>query len=253
MTGFNPRADHVFDKLLVAAYTVQEKRIDSIVSLAYQAQLAGQLDDVQAGRLHDAAAVRRDVFAARRRVRYAAKDGAPPRPPHERSRCRDKRRTWGMSGALPHHLRSMFTPGENAVAAVIRAEVRKHGRCTLAYSQIAKAAGLLSTTVVKRFVRQAKKANLIEVRERRVAGNRNAPNVIVIISADWRSWNNMAAVADGGGTTVPPYQNKNISKGAARGGTAQEPNRHTERQGRNGLGEGERRTGAGHAMHRGAS
>ncbi len=205
-----------FDQLLVAINSVTRRRLDQIVPLVYQAQLSGQIDEMQTDRLATAAQVRRDVFAARHRVAGITKPSFPE-PVHQRSRMRGKRRTWGASGALPPNLRSMFTPGENAVAAVIRAEVRRHGACTLPYAAIAKSAGLLSTTVVKRFVRVAKAQGLIAVQERRITGTRNAPNVIRITSVDWQRWNEVSERTPisrgGGGMTVPPYQNKDINIG----------------------------------------
>jgi len=118
-----------------------------------------------------------------------------------------KRRKWSASAALPPVLRSRFTPGENAVAAVIRAEVRRHGCCDLPYSAIAKSAGLSSTTVVKRFVREARRMRLIEVKERPVRGDRHKPNVITIVSRDWQTWNEVGPRQRGGGTPVPTHPN----------------------------------------------
>lgn len=200
-----------YDHLLVAINSVPHRRLDAIVPLVYKAHLAGQLDEAQTDRLQTAAQVRRDVFAARRRVGNH-KPLSPPNPAHSRSRSRANRRIWGGSGALPPSLRSQFTPGENAVAAVIRAEVRRNGSCSLPYAQIAKSAGLLSTTVVKRFVRLAKASGLIAVKERRVTGGRNAPNVITITSTEWRRWNDLSVSEWGGGTSVPPYQNRDFNK-----------------------------------------
>ncbi|WP_173995744.1 hypothetical protein [Agrobacterium tumefaciens] len=201
-----------FDNLLVAIHTVSRRRLDAIVPLVYQAHLQGQIDEAATERLQDAAQLRRETFAARVRVHNHKKamGPRPERPQHPRSRWRDNRRVWSGSGPLPPSLRHHFTAGENAVAAIIRAEVRKHGVCKLPYAAIAKSAGLLSTTVVKRFVRIAKAKGLIAVQERKVAHNRNAPNVITIISAEWKSWNEGGKSKGGGGISVPPIQNKDI-------------------------------------------
>ncbi len=201
-----------FDNLLVAIHTVTRRRLDAIVPLVFQANAQGQIDDDSAVTLHEAAEMRRKVFAARSRVANH-KPPRPEKPRHPRSRWKENRRVWSGSGPLPPSLRALFTAGENAVAAIIRAEVRKHGVCKLPYSAIAKSAGLLSTTVVKRFVRIAKARGLIHVQERKVSGNRNAPNIITITSGEWKKWNEVADRGErkgGGGISVSPIQNQDI-------------------------------------------
>lgn len=182
-------SSEVYDRLLVGVTSRRERDISSLMPLVYDAQSRGWIDETQAGMLQEAAQLRRNIFAARRRVESNPKPPAPKLLPSDRrSRALRHRRVWAGSGALPHNLRTSFTHGENAVAAVIRAEVRKYGQCALAWGSIAKAAGLLSTTVVKRFVRIARKLRLIHVEERRVKGARNLPSIITIISAEWLAW-----------------------------------------------------------------
>ena len=194
------------DQLLTGIFAVQERRIDQMTALAYRGHLEGAIDEAQLELLTDAARCRREVFAARRRVR-GSRPLASILQPDGRNTHREKRRTWSASGALPPALRARFTPGEHAVAAVIRAEVRRHGRCSLPYSAIARSAGLSGTTVVKRFVREARRAGLIDVQARPVPGQRHLPNIITIISVEWRSWNELAPRKGGGGTAVPSHQN----------------------------------------------
>jgi hypothetical protein len=201
----------LFDQCLVGIFNAPERRLDQMVALVYRGQVEGHLDESQVEHLTEAAQCRRGVFAARRRTHYQARARFTDAPPSERRR---KLRSWSASGALPPHLRSEFTPGENAVAAVIRAEVRRHGYCSLPYSAIAKAAGLLSTTVVKRFVRLARDRGLIVVKERRKPGERNKPNIITIVSRDWQRWNELAERQGGGGTSVSPIQTRDIQRTA---------------------------------------
>lgn len=208
MSALAAVAGGVFDHLLVDIGKASAKHLDHYVRLVYRAHAEGHLDELRAGQLHQAAEMRRAVFAARRRCSEHARPSPPKlRPPeNDRAKMQRKQRIWTCSGALPHQLRCHFTPGENAVAGIIRAEVRRHGCCSLSYRQIAKAAGLEGTTVVKRFVREAKRLGLIDVRVRPVRGQINETNIITIVSVEWKNWN---ALADGiGGTKVPAYQNQ---------------------------------------------
>lgn len=185
-----PLSAVAFDALLVAVGGAPERLLDGLVRQAYSAQIAGLIDEAQCEVLHQAAHSRRAVFGARRRrLQHPVTRAGLPTRRDDRAARRANRRVWSGSGALPHHLRALFTPGENAVAAVVRAEVRKHGACALTYGAIAKAAGLEGVTVVKRFVRQAKKHNLIDVELRPQPGRKNLPNVITITDADWLTWN----------------------------------------------------------------
>lgn len=203
----------LFDQYLVGIFNAPERRLDQMVSLIYRSQVEGHLDESQVEYLAGAAQCRRSVFDARRRTHFQTRQRFTDAPLSERRR---KLRSWSASGALPPHLRSAFTPGENAVAAVIRAEVRRRGYCSLPYSAIAKAAGLRSTTVVKRFVREARKRGLIAVKERRCPGDRNKPNIITIVSRDWQRWNELSDQKGGGGTNVSPIQTKVILRSASK-------------------------------------
>lgn len=212
----------LFDQMLVSIFDMPARRVDQVASLIWRGHAEGHFNDDQAERLAGAVQLRRNVFAARRTVNSPRAWLQKARTQGERDSGREKRRTWSASGALPPSLRCRFTPGENAVAAVIRAEVRRHGSCTLPYSDIAKAAGLLSTTVVKRFVREARRLGLIDVKQRPVPGSRHKPNVITIISRQWQAWNEVGPREGGGGTAVPSYQNKDHNR-PERSGTDCQP------------------------------
>lgn len=185
----NPQSAQLYDQLLVGVYDARGRQLDGFSGLVHRGYLAGHLTDQHYGQLVEAVQTRRNVFGARARLNAHRRPvPAPVQARDELRKARDRRRVWGGSGALPHHLRSLFTPGENAVAAVVRAEVRKHGHCALSWGAIAKAAGLLGTTVVKRFIRLAKAKRLIHVVERPVKGARNEPNVVTIVDRDWIAW-----------------------------------------------------------------
>src|SRR5215204_3183501 len=78
------------------------------------------------------------------------------------------RSRWAVSGALPPALASRFTTAENAVLAVVSAEVRRHGACTLTVGHIAALAGVSETTV-RNAVREARALGLVQVEERRIS------------------------------------------------------------------------------------
>src|SRR3712207_6835076 len=88
---------------------------------------------------------------------------------------------------MPPHLRDRFTPGEQAVMFVISAEVREHGRCERCIGEIAARAGVGRTTT-QNAIRQAVKLGLVTLEERRRPGQRSLPNMIHIISWEWRAW-----------------------------------------------------------------
>jgi hypothetical protein len=58
----------------------------------------------------------------------------------------ERRRRWASSGPMPPALASRFTLAEQAVLAVVAAEVVKHGACTLPISNVAALAGVSETT-----------------------------------------------------------------------------------------------------------
>jgi hypothetical protein len=198
-----------YDHLFVAVGKVPRRSFEQIVALVSKAWLSGELEESQYERLLVAADNRRELLAARRRVSLArpAVVATAARPRDARTKRQGKRRAWSASGALPPHLRSHFTPGENAVAAVVRAEVRRNGCCSLSYAAIAKSAGLQSTTVVKRFMRMAAARELIKIKVRPTPGGRHKTNVVTIHAADWKRWNDLPMGKVGGGTNVPSYQN----------------------------------------------
>src|SRR3982751_6706236 len=99
----------------------------------------------------------------------------------------ERRRRWAASGALPPALAARFTLGEQAALAVVAAEHRKRGDCRLTNKEIADVAGV-SITTVKNALRAARAIRLLAIEERRLAAFRNAPNIVRIISPEWRTW-----------------------------------------------------------------
>ena len=99
----------------------------------------------------------------------------------------ERRRRWASSGAIPPQLAARFTLAEQAVLAVVAAEVAKHGACTLVLDHIAALAGV-SRSTVKNALRQAALVGVIRVEERRLSAWRNAPNRVTITSPEWSAW-----------------------------------------------------------------
>jgi hypothetical protein len=110
----------------------------------------------------------------------------------------ERRRRWAASGPMPPALASRFTLAEQAVLGVIAAENSKRGACRLTNKEIVDVAGV-SVTTVKNAMRAARGPNLLTVEERRLTAFRNAPNVVRIVSPEWRAWLRLG----GGGKTVP--------------------------------------------------
>ena len=97
------------------------------------------------------------------------------------------RPAWTGSGWLPPAIAARFTMGEAAAIGVIVAEIAKHGRCELYIGAIAGRAGVCAT-IVRNALRQAKTLGLLHVEARRVARDRNLPNVVTIISRELELW-----------------------------------------------------------------
>lgn len=206
------------DQLIVAIAQAPQARLDGLAAIIWKMNGAGAIDDQCAESLGQLVQARRMTFGARRRIER------PARGLHEdvklkplidrRAKARKNRRTWSASGALHPSLRHLFTPGEAAVAAVVRKEVKKHGSCTLSNRRIAETAGLLSVTIVKRFLRIARRHGLIEVTFRPRVGQKNETNVIRIRSKEWLDWNEYSGGV--GGTEAPTILKQAYEKGRKR-------------------------------------
>jgi hypothetical protein len=109
-----------------------------------------------------------------------------PRSP-DREASRGRRRILGGSNDMPPRLRALFTEGERAVHAVVAGEVKHHGVCDLPVNRIAQLAGV-SRSTVQNALRKAKQWGLIKVTLRRRPGQKNEPNLVEIVSPEWRVW-----------------------------------------------------------------
>ena len=87
--------------------------------------------------------------------------------------------------------------------AVVASEVMKHGRFTLAHAHLAALAGA-SDSIVKRALRAARVAGLLDIEVRRVSAFRNDTNVVTIASRQRTSW---LRLAPRGGVRTGPDTN----------------------------------------------
>jgi hypothetical protein len=111
-----------------------------------------------------------------------------PRSP-DRKASRERRRILGGSNDMPPNIRKDYTEGERAVLTIIAGEVKHHGVCDLPIDQIAALAGVCRSTV-QNTLHKARDDDHphIKVTLRRRPGRKNLPNLIEIISPEWRAW-----------------------------------------------------------------
>lgn len=155
---------------------------------AARAALAGTLSESELEALWTRAAARpRPMPGAPRKHLGHAQQARTRRPEPERARRRERRRRVAAGGWLPPTLAASFTPGEAAVMSVIGCEVMLRGRCELTNGELADLAGVGRTTVL-RALRQAVRLGLLDRQERRIAVDRNLPNILTIMDLRWVSW-----------------------------------------------------------------
>lgn len=103
----------------------------------------------------------------------------------------ERRRRWAASGRLPPGLAARFTLAEQAVLALVAAEVTRRGDCRLAIENLAAVAGA-SRSTVKNAIREAVRLGLMTVEERQLTGWRNDTNIVRIVSREWVAWLRLA-------------------------------------------------------------
>lgn len=109
-----------------------------------------------------------------------------PRSP-DRQASRDRRRRLGGSSALPDTLRHHYTEGQRAVLCIIAGEVKHRSVCDLPIDKIAALAGVCRTTV-QTTLHEARRLGHLRITERPIPGRKNLPNLVEIISPEWRTW-----------------------------------------------------------------
>ena len=123
-------------------------RLAEISGAVWKGFAAGAIGEDDAQALAELIEARKTIPAAPAQLRRRV--GSRPRSPESTER----RRRWTSSGWLPPQLAARFTMAENAVLAVIAAEVSRRGQCMLTIGAIAGQAGVCKTTV-RNALRQA--------------------------------------------------------------------------------------------------
>jgi hypothetical protein len=120
--------------------------------------------------------------------------GAPSYfPPKRRAIRPDREESWhrknrlGLSSPLPFHLERGFTVGQLAVLRIIADEFHAHGQCDRSLAEIAARAGV-SESWAKQAIRVAKMEGLLSIEHRPQWRDKHKPNVITIVSDEWRVW-----------------------------------------------------------------
>ena len=155
-----------------------------------------------------------ELIEARKVVPVAP--ATPRRPVGSRPRSSaslERRRAWTGSGWMPPAIAARFTMGEAAAIGVIVAEIAARGQCMLSIGAIAGRAGVC-LTIVRNALRQARSLGLLHVDPRRVARDRNLPNVVTIISRELELWVRTRARVEsqgGGCRSVVPTTNHILS------------------------------------------
>jgi len=169
--------------------------LDETARLAWRAHIEGHLSDVDAQAVSEAIAARRRAFAvgqAFNRPAHQTSASARRRPSRklrlaDRKNSLERRRRQAASGAMPPAIACRFTLSEQAVLAVIAYEFLRLQICVLPIDAIGAKAGV-SRTTVQNAIRQARLLGLIQIRERRIPGQKSLPNVVKVIDPSWLGW-----------------------------------------------------------------
>ncbi|MCJ2119314.1 helix-turn-helix domain-containing protein [Methylobacterium sp. J-001] len=124
--------------------------------------------------------------------------GSPRRAVGSRPRTdasMERRRRWAASGRLPPGLAARFTLAEQAVLALVAAEVARRKDCRLSIENMAAVTGVCRSTV-KNAIREAARLGLLTVEERQITGFRNDTNIVRIVSPEWLAWLRLARARD---------------------------------------------------------
>lgn len=166
--------------------------LDELVRSAWSAVGSGQLHEDTAQAITEAAQARRSAArvkaaVAQRKVLSAFPGRRKRTVSRDRQASIHRRRSLAASGMIPARIAASFTTGELAALTVIAVEVMRRGRCELAIDHLAALAAVGRTTA-QNALRLAQRQGLITVSERRRPGRPSLPNVVTVISQEWKSW-----------------------------------------------------------------
>lgn len=183
----------MFEKLQRAVASTARASLHGVQNTILQANLTGLLSDEQAASLLET-------------IQQRYRSNFDPRPRRRREKLTDRkrlhRRQLANSGPLPSQLAAYFTTCELAVLAIVTIE---RGRCECSIKEISDRAGVGHSTVQKA-LRLAEKLGLLRITERRVAGRKNLPNIVEVISRDWLAW-----IVRGGSKKLKPLDTEFIN------------------------------------------
>ena len=220
------------DEIRRAIEAASRITLPQVTALLWRAYGEGKVSEAEAEALSGLIEARTDTPASRRlppieptrREPFPA--ASPPNPvaPARRStgaRPRtdaslERRRRWAASGRLPPGLATRFTPAEQAVLALVAAEVARRKDCRLSIEHMAAVAGVCRSSV-KNAVREARRLGLLTVEERQITGFRNDTNVIRVVAAEWLAWIRLARRRDPvasrrGPTAAAPPQGSGVKE-----------------------------------------
>ena len=211
-----------FAAALYAARTLTS--VDEIARAFWAAYGAGNVADEDAeitgSRIEDARRRIKPVDTVRARapgVPLAAVSMFPPRRRRcvspDRAASRARRRRLAFSGPLPPALAVGFTVGQLAALRIIADEVRARGSCALTLGEIAARAGVC-VTLARNAIRLAAGDGLLVIVERRRHGAPSLPNVVKVISREWRAWIERGR---GGGCNFPNPTDSSYQTAVPRG------------------------------------
>jgi hypothetical protein len=196
------------DELKRAAIAASPAELPRIAETLRKAHRDGLVKDEDAHSLGETLAVW--IAQPTKTERRQHRRGSRPRSPESMER----RRRWAASGCLPPALAAQFTLAETAVLALVAAEMRKRGACTLTIGHLAALAGVCETTV-RNALRQAEALGFVRIEERRLTGWRNAPNRVTVTSPEWRVWLRLHRPTRGGCKLAKPTPTRSIKHGSA--------------------------------------
>jgi hypothetical protein len=187
--------DHI-RAAISAAHTLAA--LDGLAGDTWRAWGSGAIDDARAADLAAAIEARRasvrpvDTIAARAPfVARLAASAFPPRKRRpvspDRAESLARRRRLAASGPMPPALAARFTVGELASLRIVADECRASGRCERTIGEIAARAGV-GVSTARNGLRMAAALGLVLIVERRRRGAPNLPNVVRIVSPEWRAW-----------------------------------------------------------------
>ena len=212
------------DRLATAITEAHPNQFDQLTRTVWKAVGSDQLSWDTAGTLSEAIEARRgDRRAGLWTGPRRSAETTPWRPsifPRRREQPArrhperiNRRRRLASSGPLPPTLAASWTTARLAILRIVGDEVREHGVCELTLFEIAARAGSCRT-MARTTLRQAAEIGLVLIEERPRPGQKNLPNRVQIVSAEWRTWlqrgprntlaTMLAAFDQTGGKKTPP-------------------------------------------------